>query len=354
MTGQTQYSVRRASLPEDRDAIIRLWQGNLGDPDRAERKLQWFYETSPTGSPIILLLESSDPSEQERRIVVGVASAGLRRYRLGDRVLSAGVLVDLAVLPQHRTLFPALLLQKTMMKKGLESLELLYGFPNAKAAPVFARAGYQHIADMVRYVRVVRGSEYLRRRLPLWVARLAGPLWDLGAKLRLRWHAGIRSAVALEWGDTGPACDSAEGDTLIPSYLIHGARDERFLRWRFATEMTGACEFVTARDRNSSRKLGSWIVEGKDDVLHVRDVPFGLLVGRWAVPAWSALFRQARTRGYRAVSFECVGPSSVLGTLHRLRLLERSRRPLYGVALQELEAGFKEAGVYLTAADEDE
>ena len=81
---------------------------------------------------------------------------GREPFWLGGQRIEAGVLVDLAVSPAHRTLFPALLLQKSLLAAGLEAREVLYAFPNQKAAAVFQRAGYRHIGLMTRYVRVLR------------------------------------------------------------------------------------------------------------------------------------------------------------------------------------------------------
>src|SRR3546814_17963935 len=98
------------------------------------RKYDWFYRQCPYGAPLTLLLRHEASGEW-----VGVASAGPRQMVFGGRRVSAGVLVDLAVLPAHRSLGPALTLQTALMEAGAKRFDLLYGFPNPKAAAVFRR-----------------------------------------------------------------------------------------------------------------------------------------------------------------------------------------------------------------------
>ena len=50
------YSVERAVFPRDKARAVSLWRGNLGDASRVEGKFEWFYERSPTGEPLALLL----------------------------------------------------------------------------------------------------------------------------------------------------------------------------------------------------------------------------------------------------------------------------------------------------------
>jgi len=353
MPEANQYTVRQASLPRDRDTIIGLWHGNLGDPDKLAAKFSWFYLDSPTGPPFVLLLESGRPPNQER-VEVGVATAGLRRFLLDGQALTAGVLVDLAVLPKHRTLFPAILLQKTMLRSGLEVAEFLYGFPNPKAAPVFKRAGYRHVADMVRYVRVLRSGGYLKARLPSAVAAGAGTLLDLFSGLRLMLTAGFRAGVELEWCNTRANGAMATAPPDSDTNFLCGARSEEFLRWRFGGNAERICECVNAYATKGRSFLGRWIVEADEAALCVRDCSVALLTGRHALSAWRALFRAARQAGYVSVSFECVGPHPVQSTLRRLQMLRRSRRPVYMAARPELESRISAAEIYLTAGDEDE
>ena len=97
------YVAREGSAARDREAVLALWRGNLGDDARMAEKFDWFYRDSPLGEPLLRILHHGSDGP-----AVGIATAGPRRLRAGTRELRGGVLVDLAVLPEHRTLGPAL------------------------------------------------------------------------------------------------------------------------------------------------------------------------------------------------------------------------------------------------------
>src|SRR3546814_20919618 len=109
MDPQPAYTVHEADLERDRELIVGLWRGNLGEDARMARKYDWFYRQCPYGAPLTLLL----PHEASGAWV-GVASAGPRTMVFGGSRLSAGVPVELDVLPAHRSRGPALTLQHAL------------------------------------------------------------------------------------------------------------------------------------------------------------------------------------------------------------------------------------------------
>jgi hypothetical protein len=345
--GSGQYSVRRAAFPADWERVLALWRGNLGAPASMEDKRAWFYERSPTGQPLTMLLHYADSAGNER--AVGVATAGRRPLRCGEQAMSGGLLVDIAVSPQHRTLFPALLLQKTLRETGLVEHDCLYGFPNPKATPVFQRVGYQKLGMMTRYVRVVRATPYLRERMPDWAAALLGSLWDSLA--RLRFMAAGGPSLRLEWrsaSETRPAGDLA---FVAGRPLVRGARSAELLRWRFAERAGHRFECVAAHSAGGAL-IGYWIVEATGGALEVWDCSPALLDSARASRAWYALFMEARRRGYRSVSFACLAPAELVRALERAGMAVRGERPVFCALRTEHPAAA--VAWYLTAADEDE
>src|SRR3546814_1742162 len=73
MVPQPAYTVHEADLERDRELIVGLWRGNLGEDARMARKYDWFYRPCPYGAPLTLLLRHAASGEW-----VGVASAGPR------------------------------------------------------------------------------------------------------------------------------------------------------------------------------------------------------------------------------------------------------------------------------------
>lgn len=345
--GSGQYSVRRAVFPADWARVLAVWRGSLGTPASMEDKLAWFYGRSPTGQPLTMLLHHADSAGDER--AVGVATAGRRTLRCGEHTISGGLLVDMAVSPQHRTLFPALLLQRVLRETGLAEHDCLYGFPNAKATPVFQRVGYRRLGMIARYVRVVRVAPYLRERIPAWAAALLGSLWDSLARLRSMAAGG--SSIRLEWRSASEAEPAGDLAFVALQPLMRGARSAELLRWRFAERAGHRFEYVAAHN-SAGALIGYWIVDAAGDALQVWDCSPALLDKERAARAWYALFADARRRGYRSVSFSCLAPAEFVRALERVGMAVRGERPVFGALRAEHPAAAGEW--YLTAADEDE
>ena len=334
--------------------LIDLWRGNLGNPDQLERKYEWFYERSPTGEPLAMALEFDDGSPEAGRQPVGVAAAGPRAFQINKEPLNAAVLVDMAVIKQHRTLYPALLLQKTLLAEALALTPLLYGFPNIKAAPVFQRAGYRKLGMIVRHVRVLRAAEYLQDSLPRWIANLIGPGWDLLTWLYVRFRYLGAEKLSLHWLDAKEAVADSPSVSVSDASLVSGVRTDEFLRWRFMSNRKHTFQFVSVHSESIEGSAGYWIVESDSAVLHIRDCSPSLLTGGTVGRAWMLLFEEARRRGFSSVSFECLAPHEFVRTLKYNGMTARSERPVFVAVRDDRESIINSSRWYLTGADEDE
>jgi hypothetical protein len=334
------YAVEPADAERDRETVLAIWRGNLGREARMAEKYDWFYRRCPLGSPLTLLLRHLPSGE-----AVGVATAGPRRMRIGQREVSAGVLVDLAVLPEHRTLGPALVLQQGLMDAAATRFELLYGLPNRKAIPVFKRVGYGALGEMVRHARVLRHRDYLARRLPAALAALAAVPVDLGVRLRDAWRRRGDPLSRAQWCDAPPAELAGAGF----DGLLSGVHDCAFERWRFTDGPTPPTRWLALRGADGT--LQAWFAtQSIDGVLHVVDaggVPDLAGLTRAAV---DRLVREARTAGHASVSVQLAGPPSVVGPWAGAGFVPRASRMLYGRWFGDGAA----PPLALTAADEDE
>ncbi|GGK08995.1 hypothetical protein [Luteimonas terricola] len=337
------YTVHEADIERDRDLILGLWRGNLGEDARMARKYDWFYRQCPLGAPLTLLLRHEESGEW-----VGVGSAGPRQMLMGGSRVLAGVLVDLAVLPVHRSLGPALILQTALMKAGAKRFELLYGFPNPKAAAVFKRVGYAPLGELTRYVRVLRHGDYARRRVP---ALLAGPAgWALDAldRLRLRarsvrlqgqWQARADATLGALWSLAG----AGDGPVAV--------RDLAFLRWRFDQSPLVEVRYLVVRDADGGA-LAWFAGEARVHGLHVHD----FWSRRGAVGPTRAelatLLRSARGAGHASVSVE-LGAAAATSAWGAAGFAAREARPVFGRSSGASQEAFA-ARLWLTSADEDE
>lgn len=350
MSAGSVYSTRPALLPAERELVLAVWEGTLGERDRMASKFSWFYEQSPTGAPLTLLLEWR-PAPGADAQVIGVATAGRRRFHCGNQALSAGVLVDMAVRPQHRTLGPALQLQKSLLAEGRQELGFLYGFPNPKAAPVFQRAGYQRLGMTQRRVRVLRVSGYLARRMPRLAARLLSPFADLALRIRLELHAQSAGAPRLSWGSVESLAASQVCSSEAPPGTVCGIRTPEFLSWRFRMAGVGATHHAVVATLAETAVY--WVLEVQGKVLQVRDCSPNLLETMNRT-AWLALFRDAARRGFHSVSFECLASARRLAVLESLGMTVRSERPVFWSGVRPDQSWQEAAEFFLTSADEDE
>ena len=343
-----QYLVEAGLPARDRDTVLGLWRGNLGQDARMTAKYEWFYLRCPHGEPLMQLLLDA-PGQAH----VGTASAGRRRLEWRGRELRAGVLVDLAVLPQHRSLGPALMLQQGLIAAAGEALDVLYGFPNPKAAPVFKRLGYAQPAQLVRYARVLRHAGYLRERVPRWLAPAAGWLADRLVACRDAW-ARLRSPhLRSAWADQADAridavwSGSPKGDDVI------AIRDVGHLRWRFDESPLATTRYLLVK-RAHDRALQAWFaVQRIDGTLHVRD--FWSVDGTDGMAAMHVgeLLHAARKAGCSAVSVEMCASDAQRRGWHALHFVERSRRPVF-LRWSSPQDPAASAPLFLTSADEDE
>lgn len=343
MDGDAAYSTHQADVERDRELILGLWRGNLGDEARMARKYDWFYRECPYGVPLVMLLRHGPSGAW-----VGVASAAPRRMLMDGRVVQAGLLVDFTVVPAHRSLWPALSLQMALMEEALKRYDLLYGFPNPKAAALFRRVGYVPLSRIVRYARVLRHGDYLRARLPGFLAAPAGRMLDVFDRVRLRararglsaqWRPRADESLAALWSDA----DAGRGPVAI--------RDLEFLRWRLDDSPLVGLRYLVVCAGDGG--VLSWFAcEGRGRVLYVhdfwsRDGAAGPGPGELAM-----LLRAARAEGHGAVSVE-LGSAAAGGAWPGLGFAARDDRPVFWHPSGIPEQGFTDH-LWLSAADEDE
>ncbi|HEU4669623.1 MAG TPA: hypothetical protein VFR91_02850 [Dyella sp.] len=342
------YAVEPARLPEDAADIVRIWNvSRLGRSGEHAPKIDWFYRQCPFGEPMVCLLR--DRSSGER---VGISSAGPRRMVAGGRALAAGVLVDFAVHPKHRSLGPAMILQAALMEASAERFDLLYGVPNPKSLAVVKRLGYAVLGEMRRHARVLRSRRYLGRRMPGWLAALVSTPVDAAVALGLFARHVRARALTTRWSDrVDPRMDalwaaSASGDTAL------AVRDCTFLRWRFDAWPMVATRYLLVAARDGT--LHAWFACQVDGgVLHVRDFWSAGAIDGVPRECLDALLHAARREGHDAVSVECMASDACHAAWHRAGFRERGRRAVIG-RWQRGFAANPPPALHLTAADEDQ
>src|SRR4051794_2215991 len=131
------YRAVQTGAHEARASLIRLWTRNLPVGTAVDDKFRWFYLDSPAGPAEAFLLEPQDGPDQGR--AVGCAGIGQRDFAYRGQPVRAALLADLAVDKSHRTVLPALTLQRGVQRYTRGAFDLSYGFPNKHAVAIHTR-----------------------------------------------------------------------------------------------------------------------------------------------------------------------------------------------------------------------
>jgi len=352
------YAVRAAEPSSVAADVTALLARNLGTTCRdPKRRLEWFYLEGPFGPGIAHLLEHNEASAGGHGESVGCMGLGVRRYRRDGRTVDVAVLGDFAVDLHHRSLGPAMMLQKATRAYAQAHYEICLGYPNAKARPVVLRLGFHELGAMRRWVVPLRFGAQMRRRLPAPAAAAAGFVLDaaLGALERggqLRGRGRYLLEESIEPDARFDRLD-AEARALFP---LVGVRTAAFLRWRFLRrpggEPVGFYSLVTAEDRNLAAYA---VVEREGSVAHLRDL-FGRDPAAIAL-LLDMLLPRLRSTGAEAAWFAWLGPPWLDGLLTRRGFAARESRYVVVDWSPSMEASSRElldpTRWYLTEADED-
>jgi len=336
----TGYRVENGDIARDGDAAIAVWRASLRNIEGRAAKFEWFYRAAPEGAQLHVLRPG--PGQD----IVGTAGVGWRRMRAGGRDLRGGLLADMAVLAGHRTLGPAMQLQRTASERALSVGDLVYGFPNANAVPVVKRLGYAHLGDMVLYVRALRHALYLERRLPKPLAHVLGRVIDGAFAIRDLLRNLHRSRLHGHW--SAMPLDLPHPRWSQPD-MLEGVRDAEVLEWRFARSPLASFRFLYFRQEPDAPPAAWFVCHRDGSVLRIAD--FGFAAGA-AVPHCIALLaRVALAEGCSSLAVECCLPEAERSALLRSGFRERQRRPIYARWKDPAQAV---GTVRFTAFDEDE
>lgn len=343
-----EYAVVVAKVIEESASICSLWRTGLSASNLYEAKFDWYYHRNPDGAPDALFLLHNSGID-----AVGFAAVGHRRMRFNNATFMTGVLVDFVVRPEHRTLFPALLLQQEMYRFALQTHQMVWGLPNAKAAAVFSRAGYQCVGQLVRYVRVLRSAEYLARHIPRWASRVIGPIIDWARSVDIVFRGmGTRDYI-IQWQNRPDTRFNDLWERSAKPDQLMGVRDEQYLTWRFSDSPFGTHSFCTLVSIVDQRLIGYAACEFVQHAAHVRDFLVDSNVPGALACLWRELARSAFCMGHASLNTEFLGCALVQRELKNAGMAARDHSPLYAAATDESLPLLQERHWYITRTDLD-
>lgn len=338
------YTLETAAVSRERERIVALWRQGLSHANRPEAKFDWYYGRNPEGEPLVVFL-----CHGEAREPVGTASTGRRRMVALGRTIHAGLLLDFVVTPGHRTLFPAMALQREMKRIADAAFETIYGMPNPMSEAAIKRMGFERKGTMVRRVRVLRSAGYLARKVPALVGQLAGPVIDQVRRAHLALGSPGSSGMRAAWMERPDARFDDLWRRCAGLADVIGVRDADFLAWRFVEFPFGQHEFFALVSPDETRLVAYAACEAVGSVLHVHDFLADPAEPSTLPALWRELARAAYHRGHGSVSVSFLGDEAVQRSLADAGFLARSERPFYVSRSSPLAA----KGWFVTDADED-
>ena len=320
-------------------------------PDLTEERYAKYYARHPLGSPHFVFARPADEGQP-----VGMAALFPVRLRIESRPVLVGIAGDLVVDPAHRSLGPAVLLERSLLDLLRQSeFRFSYAMPNPAAEPVFRRVGYAELGRLARFVRLLKTEfavrTYVRAPRP---AAAAAKVLDvvIGVTSRERWRV-RRGSLAVEEAAQFDERFAPLWTAAFERHVITGDRDAELLNWKYELGTPpGRFSLVAATEGDSVR--GYAVTVDRKEIRHVVDVLFDAPGVCDAL--MSHVIRRAREAGVSAVCVDYFGPANDL--TRRLRafgFLRRSARPLMvfvpdGESLPELS---RRENWHVLGGDED-
>jgi hypothetical protein len=232
--------VREADVRVEQKDLIDLLSRHFDDwAARGSAKFEWLYLSNPFGRARAWVLESGPDR------FLGVSTAFPRTLRAGGRTFDAWVLGDFCVDAKHRSLGPALQLQRavsTMVDRG--EVGAWYDFPSRTMQAIYRRMGVPSAGQMVRFVHPLRVDGMIR-------GKVENPL--LAEGLKAFGNAVLGARDALRGRDASVEIQIFEDDFSKESVLGQGLeggvsldRTPEYLQWRYRREPQGANEILAA------------------------------------------------------------------------------------------------------------
>ena len=341
------YAVAAIDPGKDRQQLVSLWQRNWHTPPPVAR-WDWLYR-SGAGQGFLL----HDPVAG----CIGACGLMARRMRLDGVDLRAGVAADLSVDQAHRSVGPALKLERALASAADESgLQLVYAFPNRRSEPVFARIGYRRIGAFERWSLPLRSEPYLARLLSTpSLARAAAFIVDGAREARIdrRCRAVPKETRFFECTGYDHRFDELFRRTAARRPLL-GQRDAAYLNWRFASDPEGGFRTLAACDPHGDIKA-YLSYRRRDDQVSIVDCLYEDRA-HWRDTV-AVFLRRMCNEHVTAVSFMFLGPREPLDVLRRFGFWRRdtSRSVLVRVAPgpSPVAVSLDRADWWLTIADTD-
>jgi hypothetical protein len=337
------YTVEQIDV-RDRNAVVlayeSAWAGDGEPPVEIGARYHWLYAGNPAGHAELLGLRTSSGQS------VGMLAVVPRRFWVDDTPFTLGLLCDFIVHRGHRTLMPALLLQRAAREVADRIGSGTYAIPNDKSLPVIHRLGGNVVRRRPRFARVMRSHYYFVRRSAT-LARIASRPMDAAAAAWDFVVANLRPWLHAEWLT---AFDDRFDDLWRRTQRTNciGERSSEYLSWRFGKEPGGHNETLGVFDRRTGVLMAYSVGSRTGRTFEMRDF-LCCLDSTGQMVCLALMMRHIRRLDIDSVSFRLYSEQNLAACFNRM-----------GFRAREFESVFFHSRLpdsrlpnLLTRADED-
>ena len=325
--------IREANLQQDKEILSDL-AGKYLDGGAHEGRFCWLYQKNPFG-PARAWIACEKNGEP-----VGMAAVFPRMVHLRDAVAPACVLGDFCVSPRHRSLGPAVQLQRAclaLINSG--EFAAAYDFPSTAMLGIYRHLGIHPAGELVRLLKPLRVDRQMERFLPSRI--LSHPAAVAGNfVLEITEHVSS-NPPGVEFRLEETPCESEYSqlaDRVGSSVGTCTVRSAEYLNWRYWQHPICKYEFLAAR--RDGELLAFCTFTTSDGIATVTEL-FGSM-DEQAVPSLlQSLIALLRTRSASAVSLPVLATDPRRGWLRKMGFWAREAVPVIGVAPESTNASLQ-------------
>jgi hypothetical protein len=233
--------------------LLELLQKELS-PSIDHKRFDWLYRRCPSGEASAWLA-----TEEKTGQLVGAAAVFPRKMNLNGQIENGCVLGDFCVSAAHRSLGPALQLQRRCLESVTKGpFKVGFDLPSASMLAVYERLGIKSESKLVRMTKLLRLNAKVAARVkPRMLAR--GVSIAANAVLSVRRDPlSIKSGVSIERHTSGFGSEFSD----LAERVRHGMgswveRSAEYLNWRYLDHPHQEYEVLTAR---RGRRLEGYLV----------------------------------------------------------------------------------------------
>jgi hypothetical protein len=321
-------AIRPASLIEDREEMLDLMSRNFGN--RREHRFAWSHINNPAGTAWAWIAHDSNGNGHKR--AVAMVTVFPRNMRVDGKPVRAGQVGSFAVEPTHRSLGPAVLLQRTTFQP-VDSGQLAFCYdcpPHDRGMSTFVRLGMKPDCEVYRYVFPLRVDDNVAKKLGrgLWTKPIAAAGNVL---LRMRRPPSGFPGIEIQRLDGLFGDEFDHLDDITPgANLIRASRRARDLNYRYRegqdereASTTGRIHVLVARRAGELQAFAVYLVP-TDGIAVLLDV-FGRELESAGGALLEATIAQCREQNLSSLHGFCSEESELRQLFLRTGLRRRER-----------------------------